>query len=456
MRLSREWEEQEFYPVFCPILIKKRIKTLMTNYSKKMIYSLMLLGVLTQATKSWATDYSAEALTATQGRKWYSEKFIPLPEEIEGSYRSIDQIKIRLPLDLERIISEHKTIGKPISIAVSCGDRELPWRANIAALLNNPSKPTGEDYNDSLIGLDKLQINHQLNSDNYLSIDPCLGIRFKGQWDTGRGAGHFVMDAMDPNNWQDFCDFLKQNELSVHQMIFTAGMGSPQESFEAKDGILSAQLQVLAPFGKLIEPYFFSYDMGVSDKNFDLLKDFPSPILNCGEFILYRGSSEIGYLFRDKKELILINDDYYETEYKALLRLTKKYCQGLSIDQDIDILIAKKYSDSDSIHKIFLKEMATYFISIVNLNEAELWNDCYETKWEKQSLQTQSDQLKNIIPIYLRYFKMFEEVGLTASFITSPQLADIVNIPAVKGQDWKSGDYPYGERDFIALVLEKN
>jgi hypothetical protein len=42
---------------------------------------------------------------------------------------------------------------------------------------------------------------------------------------------------------------------------------------------------------------------------------------------------------------------------------------------------------------------------------------------------------------------------LNARFITNPTVAQQINIPEVEAQDWKPGDYPYGERDHIALVV---
>lgn len=429
----------------------------MKKINRKIFYILTTVFSINMVTLSVeATDYEKEAEAAAKGSDWYSQSLVPSQQEIEGNcYLGMpEHIKIRLPLDLGRVVDEYRTTDKPVSVAVSCGDRELPWRANFAAQMNDSARPITDDY-WKLLATDT--INHNLNTENYISIDPLLGIKADEEEgylyrSSGRGAGHFIMDAMNPEHWEQFSDFLKQNNIQLHQIIFTAGMGDPVNSLHKKDTILSNQVGILEPTGKLVNPYFLTYSKKYSNSRFEFLSLLPqAQIVNDWELYLF-DCFQIGKIFEEESpQWFEFNSNKYCTRYMPFVQLCQDHKQKKNIEDGISSLVEQKFPTDTEAYKTFLKEMAVYFVSIANLDEIFNENN------KKSSHASELEQMKNIIPIYQKYFESaFGDFGLSVEFLTSPQTAEVLAIPEVKVQDWKPGDYPYGESGRIALVLQKN
>lgn len=438
----------------------------MKKFNKNIFYLLITVFTFHIANISVeAIDYEAEAVAAERGRIRFlrtldlssfvpsslvCEELVPSRDEIKGEIHSTDKlqhIKVRLPIDLERIINEYKETNKPISIAVSCGDRELPWRANVAARMNDPSRPVYDDFWDDL---DEAKIDYGINKENYISIDPLLGITCNKA--VNRGAGHIIMDAMNSKHWQQFAEFLKGNSLKIHQIIFTAGMGDPQTSLlEKNNTILPTQLEILEPTGKLVEPYFLTYYENFNE-NFGLFPVFPTfqSVNSRGEVSL-RSSlcPKLGYMFeKGMLREFKFDNRIHVTKCSLFIELCEKHTEGKDIKHDIDALIEENYKSFTPAYKTFTKELAMHFMSIANL-DGMLKNNPLSTN---PSRETILQQIRKVIPIYTRYFA---NLGYSAEFLTNPKVAQVFDIPEIKAQDWRPGNYPYGERDHIALILQK-
>src|SRR5579871_3460850 len=180
--------------------------------------------------------YRTERQAALNGASWYDKKYVPSAEEVQyvHNLERLTQIKVRLPIDLQRIITEHVQKNKPVSIAVACGDRELPWRTQFARQQNDQSRPNNDDFWEHFA---QDTIDHSNNNDNFISIDPLLGIEEEDMLipSSGRGAGHIIMDARNPNHWMQLFDFLDEQKVMVSRVINTA-MLSADEIF-VKDSV---------------------------------------------------------------------------------------------------------------------------------------------------------------------------------------------------------------------------
>jgi hypothetical protein len=326
----------------------------------------------------FAVDYSAEFKAGLKGKPediFIEKSMIPSSEEIEGKFNinTLNAIKIRLPLDLKRILTEHKENQKPISLAVSCGDRELPFRSFTAILSQGPSRMDTPEY---LEYLGEGEIQMDWNKENFISIDPYLGIQASGETDV-RGAGHIIMNAEKGEHWIELAQFLQRNKVKIDQIIFTTPMGDPSTG-----GIFSRFLEfyrmILKPSGRLVSPYFITYDKSL-DQNFTLYDRVMPP----------RDIEDMGL----KKELMKI--------YESIVENTGFDNKGF----------------------------------MGGKNKTTL---------------SQTEQIKKIIPLYKKHY---EELGYEVHFITNEKVAKLLDIPEVETQTWQKGDYPYGERNNIALIL---
>lgn len=63
---------------------------------------------------NYSVNYETEYEAAVQGQDWYDASLIPTIEEMSGDLGSTSSIKIRLPIDLKRIIDDDKKNGKPM------------------------------------------------------------------------------------------------------------------------------------------------------------------------------------------------------------------------------------------------------------------------------------------------------------------------------------------------------
>lgn len=417
----------------------------------KLRYCCTIMMSILFSTHAFSLDYQAERDAALIGRPWYTNAFIPSSEEIEAAYEreELTHIKIRLPLDFERIIREYHEEEKPITLAVSCGDKELPWRAYIASQYNDASKPKFSDF---------IHVNTPIQqsavTDNYLSIDPLLGIPPPYQQNDSfisqvscKGAGHIIMDAMNPYHWTQLHELLNRINIQAHQIIFTAGMGNPQKILFKKHPMLKAQLGMLTPLGKLVEPYFLHFSKKHTLKNFSLLEYFPQPLIeNAFNFSLRASQNELTALFMTKSiRCFYVDSHIYLTKFMPFIKVLKNFTDGKCIKNDLVDLIEQKFPDITLARKTFLKEMAMYFISIIKIETL-----C--TSMFEKATHSKFQQMKTIIPIYKRYF---ETTDFPATFTTSSKIATFFDIPELKAQAWAPGDYPYGERGNIALIFEK-
>lgn len=392
--------------------------------------------------------YKQEYDAALKGQGWYDKMYIPTQEEVEGVHGNSEHIKIRLPLDLQRILSEYRENGKPISIAVSCGDRELPWREYLTGTLGRDDVNSNDDHSDPTLQFSSSPIDHKKNKENFISIDPILGISpdMVEIGGSGRGAGHIVMDATNFDHWKQLAEFLKQNNIKVHQIIFTAGMGGPAVNLELNPELVKTQLSMLESSGKLIEPYFFHYNPKY-DKEYDSVSDLIRP--DNSQVWDLGGRSVITSLFWDVDDRFRYKGQRFPTTARIFLEFVEKYNEGKDISTELRDFISKKNPESSEAYKRLLFNLASYIISIVDIDKIVEVGKIYETQYLKQ---TTSEQMKAIIPFYKEYYR---SKGFDVQFITNSKVAAALNSPDIEAQKWQPGDYPYGERDYIAFVLTR-
>jgi hypothetical protein len=111
---------------------------------------------------------------------------------------------------------------------------------------NDSSKPQGKDYRY----LSEDSIDPSLNTENFISLDPLLGISENGVTDEGRGAGHIIMDAMNIEHWKQLGQFLEEHSIKVHQIIFTAIVFPDPEFFEKDKEMIKTQVGMLEKKGE--------------------------------------------------------------------------------------------------------------------------------------------------------------------------------------------------------------
>ncbi|HXW53573.1 MAG TPA: hypothetical protein VEL47_05670 [Myxococcota bacterium] len=416
---------------------------------RKNIVSVLMLALFVRCI--YAVDYEAEKEAAKKGAAWYGDnyqKYIPTDEELEhGSYNPIDQIKIRLPIDLKRIIDDHVLRGKPVSLAVACGDRELPFRAQFAARVNDPSRPAVDDFDN----LETEKLDSNKTADNYISLDRYLGMPASRDPDL-RGAGHIMMDAQDAKNWEQLFDFLDAQQVKLHQIIFTAMIN--EESVLDPSNPLNVIYQRLTPGGQLVFPYYGSY-WEHNRKYFAGSEWLTLENWGMGQpFIKIAGEMSEALEGDNLEQIQLPGSGYAQTKFGAFFTLARKLSQNQDIDADLDQLFAKTLAGKTSNYRNYAKNVISYYLSI------------YDEKAMAKALESQSvgrmglevfkesvfEQNKKVWSYFLDYLK---QEGFNAQLISSPKVASILAPSVVTAQNWKAGDYPYGERDHIALVITK-
>lgn len=428
------------------------------NYNISILLSFfsILGGAGLNAMDSGLSRYALEYQAALAGQEWYDGVYVPSVEEVEGHIydRELTQIKIRLPIDLKRIFDEYHQSGKPISLAVACGDRELPWRANIAALHNDSSRPNSESDWNSFGHM--LPLNYDANSENFISIDPLLGIPstiLEGSAHNsnliGRGAGHLVMDAMKLEHWRQLAKFFEINNIKIHQIIFTTGMGSPTSSLEFSPEFFATQLSMLEAKGKIVDPYFLNGNN--ADKCFSSLRRMFSPYAENQEWWLqsarYGDEIQLNDIF-EKTGRFVYNGNNFSTNSLHFINLVLQLSQGIDVSETLAALIEDKFSHYSADFKRLIYNLSQYYLSIFDIN---VFNDelNYHTVYLLDSMQK---QMKALIPFYKEYYAAH---GLHTQFLTSSQQAETMNNLGIEAQIWEPGNYPYGEREHIALVLTK-
>lgn len=406
------------------------------NTSRKMFTMKYLLSFLLAVASLNAVDYEKEYETeyeATKKGDIFGKEYIPTKKELEGYPQNFDmeKIKILLPLDLKRIFDEYK-MGKPISLAVACGDRELPWRSYFAAKSNDSSRP---NLNDFWEHLKQDRIDYKQNNENSISLDLYLAFN---QNIEGRGAGHILMNVGKKTHWEQLFEFFKKQNVEISQIIFTAMAGFSEDSIENEPDELKTYLNFLKKGGKLVRPYFSPIPLSgsVSGEYFEL-SGFLTSLFN---------DEKIKSAYYRNKELGVDGKKHLKTNYTSFLDFAVEKDQGKIIK-----LVDEKYPKASKAYKDFLKELAIYCISNVDLTKFKnLTNKSYVPDIFKDI--SEEEKIKQMIPIYNAYYKA---KGYNVQFLTNPQWAKKIGSEFVKAQEWKPGDYPYGERDNIALILVK-
>jgi hypothetical protein len=393
---------------------------------------------------SYVIDYSAEVKAALEGQKWYDASLIPTLMEIEGRHSS--PFKIRLPLDLNRIFEEYQQLKKPVSLAVSCGDQEIPWRSYFAAKSNDDSRPQDQDFWQHL-GKDK--IDYSLLNENFISIDPLLGI--SGYPNStkvdSRGAGHIYMDAMNSYSWKKFADFLKQNGVKLYQIIYTAGMGDSISRPEHHKEDLQVHLGMLVPGGRLVQPYFLNCPEGAKEW-VDRAPGTFFRLQRLGRRVNIQGI--VGTIFYSPEESsieIPKTKDLISTHHSAFFDLVNKKRQGEDISKELKQRIEERLSGTSPAYQDFIFKVCLYYFSIMKPDLSQL------LKGQVFFAESYTEQLKKTLSLMKSYYK---ELGLNLRFLTSKKIAVLTGAPnIIEDQKWKPGDYPYGEREHIAMVVEK-
>lgn len=415
-------------------------------HKRNLLY--FITAILSFSQYIWATEhfyssinYHEEYYASIKGQEWYTSwsqnKYVPNLSEItpEYSITGPNNVTIRLPIDLKRIIDEYKS-GKPVSLAVSCGDRELPLRAYITSKYNNDSILDDDALHNHF--LDK--IDYSMIRDNYISIDPYLVVDNINQVQA-RGAGHINMNANNISHWQELKKFLDHYGVKISQIIFTAGFGDPfvsNRNIDINNEMLTLQKSMLTDNGKLISAYFFQYHHTMMKNRKGL-----SQGLNMGLYVsldLYDpvifADGILRYIFSDNAQLS-----------PTIISIIQKHYQGIDISSVLNNLIYNKVLSKNNVHLEFIYDLSLYYVNIINPGVFELEGELHKTNIFSHS---PFEQLKNIAPIYAKYFK---NLGLNVEFITNKTTAEAIGIPAIVAQAWHAGQYPYGERDHIALVM---
>jgi|GEM_PF-4413085 len=391
--------------------------------------------------------YRTERQAALNGASWYDKKYVPSAEEVQyvHNLERLTQIKVRLPIDLQRIITEHVQKNKPVSIAVACGDRELPWRTQFARQQNDQSRPNNDDFWEHFA---QDTIDHSNNNDNFISIDPLLGIEEEDMLipSSGRGAGHIIMDARNPNHWMQLFDFLDEQKVMVSRVINTA-MLSADEIF-VKDSVEAAILDRLKSGSKLVFPYFGSFFKHDST-NFCGSRRWLRWDDNGWQGLFLEGN--LSPVFRqDNQELIRMGELARRTHYSKFFTLLEKIQKNEEIKGQLKIMVEKSFADSTADYKDFIQKLAEYYLrdcDITKFGGGEKSNGnsvaCFKTSVMEQN--------KIIWQLFLLCFKD----SFKASLLSSPAVVMKFAPSVVQEQGFSLGDYPYGERDNIALVIEK-
>lgn len=104
----------------------------------------------------------------------------------------LQNIRFEKQAEMKQFIKEYKETGKPISLAVACGAQEMPYK--IRQNFKSSALPT-----ENWIGLD-LYLNDQ---------------------DGSRGGPHVRMDVKNAFHWQQFANYLKENDVEVQTVALT-------------------------------------------------------------------------------------------------------------------------------------------------------------------------------------------------------------------------------------------
>ncbi len=126
--------------------------------------------------------------------------------------------------ELNEMILQYKMNGKPISLAVACGAKEMPRK--IIDLFNS-LKPANEQW----VGLDL-----------YLTDE-----------DEYRSGPHIRMDATNKAHWEQVIQYLKDNEVEVDTVAFTAFAPSVNSAL-----LREIIMPIVKKGGRLVYPAYFA------------------------------------------------------------------------------------------------------------------------------------------------------------------------------------------------------
>lgn len=107
--------------------------------------------------------------------------------------RTMQNIRIEKKAELDQFIKEYRETGKPISLAVACGSKEMPEK--ITQYFHS-SVPAVENW----VGLD-------------------LFLTDQNPW----GGPHIRMDVNNTIHWQQVAHYLKENNVEVQTVALTIG-----------------------------------------------------------------------------------------------------------------------------------------------------------------------------------------------------------------------------------------
>lgn len=105
--------------------------------------------------------------------------------------RAMQNIRIEKKAELDQFFKEYREAGKPISLAVACGSKEMPEKI-------------AKDFHSSVPAVE-----------NWMALD--LYITDQNSW----GGPHIRMDAHNPVHWHQVVDYLKENDIEVQTVALT-------------------------------------------------------------------------------------------------------------------------------------------------------------------------------------------------------------------------------------------
>lgn len=403
-------------------------------------------------------DYEREyATSVVLGKKWYAPTYIPSRGEIEGVNKP-RTIKVRLPCDLRRIFMAYHVENIPVSLAVACGDKELGMRSRVASFYDSPDRPNGKDFseNDNIFN----SFLSEEISENFISIDPVLGIG-RGYHADQRGAGHMVMDALNAQHWSQLGEFLSAYKIKISQIIFTS-IVNPEHMLIHNPRVFNLYMGLLKDKGHLVNPYFSYWSDNCAYVYDSFKRDLFYPKLQTQNDFVIDGF--LGALFSSPSNGLFYGDNALKmpifSRYTSFLKLAQGWKRLSSLDvinakewlqREISCLIDQKCEGMNKGFCDFILSTGMYYVSIFNMDGLKEEKKLSSSR--KFFDETREQQMRYLFPLYK---KMYASFGCDIEFLTNARVSKAIEIlDVVSTQNWKKGDYPYGERNHIALVMKK-
>jgi hypothetical protein len=199
--------------------------------------------------------------------------------------------------------------------------------------------------------------------------------------------------------------------------------------------------------GKLVSPYFRP-TLGLNPA-----LDTSSDIFSLTSFMT--GNNTIASLFKSQKAEWL-DDNWTRSYEKKFLDLVQKYNNKEDIDEEVKKLVQNKFSERSKAYQNYIENLANYAISKFDLDvfnqvlkDAQNGKNSYRPKFFKHDKTQEASAITSLEKKY------YNDLGFDAKFLTNLTYAKELGAELIEAQEWKKGDYPYGQSNNIALVINQ-